>query len=398
MATQAALRIMRRSGIVVGVNAPPPPVEDPPLETATTLLLRLKRVPRQVDVGTVRTEIISKTPLLLPPTGGGSNGAHVVPRGNEDEEEGGGEGLTLPAKKEQHNLNDDSDRRKTETNRQPPPEKSLRPPPTPASASSKPVGPGLGAASGGKPSQQQPTGAAPTATAAAATAAPSVDKRQGATVNSRGKGGLKNRGGRKRSSEAFEVDLLRFRSAENIRGWKLGALGGQCLASDLSNGACPRLNVLRLGWCLVGDRGARAIVRSLCGGGGAAAAGRTLRLLDLRGNAITSLGAGALGDALAAGGLPALRELDLGSNALRDKGGRAVAHHLFAALGTWPRLVRLDLSGNGMGDVGVEAVFKAVTAPGASLAPDVEKISVRDNPMSRGARRRTSSPPAFLLM
>ncbi|CAN0480038.1 unnamed protein product, partial [Laminaria digitata] len=342
VATQAALRIMRRSGIVAGVNAPPVPVEDPPLETASILLLRLKRRPRQYEkISVVGAERGGKQLLLPPPGGGSRNVAQVVvpSRAGENHRQ---------SQKNRHNT--DEEHRKE-----------------------------AGGEGEGKGERQSPTGttAAPTAATAATDAATAAaNKRQGATVNSRGKGGLKNRGGRKRSSGAFEVDLLRFRAAENIRGWKLGAPGGECLASDFSNGACPRLTVLRLGWCLIGDRGAHAIVRSLCGGGGAAAAGRTLKLLDLRGNAITSLGAGTLGDALAAGGLPALRELDLGSNALRDAGGRAVAHHIFAGLGTWPRLVRLDLSGNGMGDGGVEAVFKAVTAPGASLAPDVERISV----------------------
>ena len=408
VATQATLRIMRRSGIVAGVNAPPVPIEDPPLETASTLLLRLKRAPRHIEA--VEAEGGGKSPLLPPP----GSVAQIFPRAKEvrqivkrrqidekengGEEEGGGES-TLPEKKERKLL-DDRDRQKTETNRSPR-ETSPRTLPAPASFSSKPSGSGVGAAGGRKRSQEHPTGTGtPSPPAAAANVAPAAaaDKRQGATPSSRGKNGPKNRGGRKRSSGAFEVDLLRFRSVENIRGWKLGAPGGECLASDFSNGACPRLSVLRLGWCLIGDRGARAIVRSLCSGGGAAAAGRTLRVLDLRGNAVTALGAGTLGTALAAGGLPALRDLDLGSNALRDEGGRAVAHHLFAGLGTWPRLCRLDLSGNGMGDGGVEAIFKAVTAPGGCLSPAVERISVRDNFVSRGARERTSSAPSFLLM
>ncbi|CAN0326562.1 unnamed protein product, partial [Hapterophycus canaliculatus] len=182
--------------------------------------------------------------------------------------------------------------------------------------------------------------------------------------------------GKKKSSGVFEVDLLRFRGVEEIRGWKLGVPGGEGLGKDFASGACPRLRVLRLGWCSLGDRGARAIVRALCGGGGSSGAGRTLQELDLRGNAVTVVGLRVLGSALAFGGLPALRALDLGSNSLRDEGGKAVAHRLLAGAGTWRQLVRLDLSGNGMGDGGVEAVFKAATAPGVALAPDLEMISV----------------------
>lgn len=137
---------------------------------------------------------------------------------------------------------------------------------------------------------------------------------------------------------------------------------------------------------------------SLSRGGGASACGRVLQELELRGNGLTIGGARSLGEALKTGALPALRGLDLGANELRDDGGKAMAHFIFAGLGSWSNLVRLDLSGNSMRDVGVEAVFKAVTAPRVRLAPDVEWISIQHNHASPEARRRMSFPPPHLLM
>ena len=375
--TQATLRIMRRSGIIAGVNAPPAEIEEAPLETDTYLVLRLKQTDAvesraETGTGTNTTTNISNdsSRKLTPPPGkaggrqsgssrsGGGGGGSILPSlmaGGGNEHPHRVDRLKIPGAELRSSLP------------QPPPKHS--------------------------PKDARADHAATTPPAAA----------EGTRKKSRTAGGAKKRAGghnrgKKRSSGAFEVDLLRFRGVEEIRGWKIGTHGGESLAADLANGACPRLSVLRLGWCCLGDRGARALVRSLCGGGGASAAGRTLTELDLRGNAVTAVGLRVLGGALACGGLPALRVLDLGSNSLRDEGGKSVAHRLLAGSGTWRRLARLDLSGNGMGDGGVEAVFKAITAPGTRLAPDVEVISVRNNFMSPAARQRLSSPPPFFIM
>lgn len=360
---------MRRSGIIAGVNAPLKNVEETPLETDTYLLLRLKRATSHVDVAQTKTET-------------GSNG-----NGNDDGRGVGGQssdgGSELPSKSlagvgSQQQQHQRVDRLKipgaNATSSSP-----LREAPEPTDNNRR-------QGSSGTISQGQ--------------AAVSAESEGG--KSSRG-GGMSRRAGghnrgKKKSSGLFEVDLLRFRGVEEIRGWKLGVPGGEALSKDLSSGACPRLRVLRLSWCSLGDRSARAIVRALCGGGGASGAGRTLQELDFRGNAITVVGLRVLGGALAFGGLPALRALDLASNSLRDEGGKAVAHRLLAGAGTWRQLARLDLSGNGMGDGGVEAVFKAVTAPGVTLAPDVEVISVRDNFMTSAGRQRVSCPPPFLVM
>lgn len=137
---------------------------------------------------------------------------------------------------------------------------------------------------------------------------------------------------------------------------------------------------------------------ALGGSSGTGATGKMLQEIQLRGNAITAGGGSAVWKALSTGVLPALRALDLGNNSLGDVGGREVAHHLLTGRGTWPRLVILELSGNGMRDRGVEAVFKAVTAPGVVLAPEVECISLRFNRLSRAARERTACPPGFLVI
>eukprot|EP00752_Nemacystus_decipiens_P014278 g12698.t2 len=380
--TQATLQIMRRSGIIAGVNAPPPEIEDAPLETDTYLLLRLKQadiLEKRAETGTGTTNITNTNGgrQLPPPLGK----AAVRQSGSSS---GGGGGSILPsfvagAANEHPQRIDRLKIPGTE------PRSSLPEPPENSRKAAQTNNNNAVATRGG------PTGSVaaegPRKTSRTTTAGGTRPRRAG---------GL-NRG-KKRSSGAFEVDLLRFRGVEEIRGWKIGVHGGESLAADLANGACPRLSVLRLGWCCMGDRGARAIVRSLCGGGGASAAGRTLKELDLCGNAVTAVGLRVLGDALARGGLPALRALDLGSNSLRDEGGKLVAHRLLAGSGTWRRLARLDLSGNGMGDGGVEAVFKAVTAPGTRLSRDVEIVSVKNNFMSPAARQRLSSPPTFLVL
>lgn len=373
--TQATLRIMRRSGIVAGVNAPPVEIEEAPLETDTYLLLRLKRTEvvkksAETGTGTANTTTTANSRQPTPPLGKagvrqsnsrGSGGGSILPSlvaGGGNEHHQRVDRLNIPGAEPRSSL--------------PEPPENYRKGARASDATTTP-GPQPGPAAG---ERREP---------------------------SRGGGGTRkhtgghNRG-KKRSSGAFEVDLLRFRGLEEIRGSKIGTHGGESLAADLANGACPRLSVLRLGWCCLGDRGARAIVRSLCSGGGASAAGRALTELDLRGNAVTAGGLKVLGGALACGGLPALRALDLGSNSLRDEGGKSVAHRLLAGSGTWRCLARLDLSGNGMGDGGVEAVFKAVTAPGTRLAPDVEMISVRNNFMSPAARQRLSGPPPFFIM
>lgn len=352
--TQAVLRMMRQSGFIAGVNAPLAAAQETPLETDSFLLLRLKVASQHVEFADKTT-----TRILAPPitAASGSRGNSV----NTTRPASVGKGHRAEAE------------RPAKTRLPPPtrgpPDKAMRP----SSAVNK-----ENVVGGNKP------------------APPPVTPTKGSASNSRRMGG-KNRG-KKRSSGAFEVDLLRFRGVEEMRGWKLGAPGGESLAADFSNGACPRLTVLRLGWCSLGDRGTRSIVRALSGGGGASGAGRTLQQLDLRGNAITAGAGRMIGDVLAAGGLPALKDLDIGANVLRDDGGKAVARHLLAGVGTWLQITRLDLSANGMGDTGVEAVFKAVTAPGVSLASDVERISLRDNYVSPAARRRTSLSPTFLIM
>lgn len=368
MTTQATLRIMRRSGIIAGVNAPPVEIEETPLETDTYLLLRLKAAgpPHNIDVVDGKKAEAG----MGSNHGGGGGGSALLPSlasaggGNEHHQQRVNR-LKIPGTKN-----------------------------TPSSSSSSLLGPQHSSKAAGNNNAATAPGAA-TGSAPAAAEVGRDPSRGGGPKRPRAGG--HNRG-KKRSSGAFEVDLLRFRGVEEIRGWKLGAPGGESLAADFAGGACPRLSILRLGWCSLGDRGTRAIIRSLCGGGGASAAGRTLQELGLRGNAVTAVGLRALAGALALGGLPALRALDLGSNSLRDEGGRAVAHRLLAGAGTWRHLARLDLSGNGMGDGGVEAVFKAVSAPGVQLAADVEMISVRNNFMSSAARQRLSSPPHFLLM
>eukprot|EP00903_Cladosiphon_okamuranus_P006356 g6226.t1 len=374
--TQATLRIMRRSGIIAGVNKPPAEIEEAPLETDTYLLLRLKRTDiieesAWTGSGTANTiTTITNGRQLSPPLGkpgvrqgssDGRVGVSILPSlvaGGGNEHHQRVDRLKIPGAVPRSSLPEppENSRKVTRTS-----DASATPGPQTGQAEAERRGPSRG---GG---------------------------------GNRKRAGCQNRG-KKRSSGAFEVDLLRFRGLEEMRGWKIGTHGGESLAADLANGACPRLSVLRLGWCGLGDRGTRAIVRSLCGGGGASAAGRTLTELDLRGNAVTAGGLRVLGGALARGGLPALRVLDLGSNSLRDEGGKSVAHRLLAGSGTWRCLARLDLSGNGMGDGGVEAVFKAITAPGTRLAPDVEMITVRNNFMSPAARQRLSGPPPFFIM
>ncbi|CBN79118.1 Hypothetical leucine rich repeat protein [Ectocarpus siliculosus] len=351
--TQATLRIMRRSGIVAGVNAPPAEIKEEPLETDTYLLLRLKPpapppTPAAEEKVEMKKEVNNNNSgrRLPPPLGIGGI--------RQSSGTGGSKPPAFPAAGERNGHHQRAGRQTAVTE-------------MPGKNSSRSVQPVQSV-------EATPNnGAGPTAGPVAAEGR--KPSRGGGIRGGGGRAGNHNRG-KKRSSQAFEVDLLRFRGVEEMRGWKLGAPGGESLASDLASGACPRLSVLRLGWCLLGDRGACAIVRALCGGGGASAAGRTLRTLDLRGNAVTAVGLRVLAGPLAFGGLPALRALDLGSNSLRDEGGKAVAHRLLAGAGTWRRLTRLDLSGNGMGNGGVEAVFKAVTAPGVTLAPDVEFISL----------------------
>lgn len=374
--TQATLRIMRRSGIIAGVNAPPAEIKEEPLETDTYLLLRLKPPVMPPHTPAVaeekyetKKEVNNNSGRRLPPPLG-------IGGIRQSSGTGGSKPPAFPAAGERNGHHQRVVRQTTASE-------------IPGKNSSRRVQPVQSV-------QATPNnGVDPTAGPVAAEER--KPSRGGGIRGGGGRAGNHNRG-KKRSSQAFEVDLLRFRGVEEMRGWKLGAPGGESLASDLASGACPRLSVLSLGWCLLGDRGACAIVRALCGGGGASAAGRTLRTLDLRGNAVTVVGLRVLAGALAFGGLPALRALDLGSNSLRDEGGKAVAHRLLAGAGTWRRLARLDLSGNGMGDGGVEAVFKAVTAPGVTLAPDVEFISVRNNFVSSEARQRLSRGPRFLLM
>lgn len=375
---------MRRSGIIAGVNAPPPEIEEPPLETDNFLLLRLKAVPP-------------------PHVGGGIEGVEKETEagtGARNNHDGSGGGSTVLPSLQAAGAGNEHHRQRI-VNRL----KIPRTATTAPSSSSLPGPPQGSSKAAARNSNNAATmtalgGAVKTGSAPAVTPAERRSSSRGgagAGAGTRRRAGGLNRG-KKRSSGAFEVDLLRFRGVEEIRGWKIGAPGGESLAADFTCGACPRLSILRLSWCSLGDRGTRAIVRSLCGGGGASAAGRTLQELDLRGNAVTAVGLRMLGGALALGGLPALRALDLGCNSLRDEGGRVVAHRVLAGEGTWPFLARLDLSRNGMGDGGVEAVYKAVCAPGVRLAADVEMISVRNNSVSSASRQRMSSVPPFLLM
>lgn len=390
--TQAALRMMRRSGFIAGVNAPPCDIREQPLETDTFLFLRLKAKPRNIGVfSTMEADAISpgnteralrQRAVLSPPFESSEKNQEAQLRKNVSAK-------TTP--------------RKTSS----PPRPRLS---SPLSSRSLPPG---------RPSLEQTLSLTKEAsgserpTLATSSRGPRIPKpstetpktnnktsgrnKNGIAANRKIKGGQSR--GKKKSSDAFEVDLLRFRGVEEIQGWKLGALGGESLAADVSHGACPRLIVLQVGWCALGDRGTRAMIRALSGGGGASGAGRTLQEFGLRGNAITASGGRSIGDALAAGVVPALRSLDLGANALRDEGGKSVAHHLLAGRGTWAYLVRLDLSGNGMGDSGVGAICKAVTAPGVTLAPGVERISLRNNFVSRDGRRFLSSrTPSFLIM
>lgn len=338
--TQVCLRIMRQSGLIPGVNAPPVVVEQPPLETDSYLLLRIKSEPHPIGGGLNKSRGSSGTNYLSPDH---TNTPLLEAKGHNAE-------LPSSSSKEMHPI--PSTKASTATSSRGVTEVSMS-----------------GSVAERGPQQFHSSG-------------PSIP------------GKIKNRG-RKQSSGAFEVDLLRFRSVEEIRGWKLGAPGGKSLAAEFSIGACPRLKVLRLGWCSLGDRGTQAIMSAL---GGSSGTGKMLQELQLHGNAITAGGGSAVWKALSTGVLPALRALDLGNNSLGEVGGREVAHHLLVGRGTWSRLVILDLSRNGMRDRGVEAVIKAVTAPGVALAPEVECINLRFNRLSRAAMERTACPPEFLVL
>lgn len=329
---------MRRSGFIPAVNAPLAVVEEPPLETDSYLLLRLKPEPYATGGGLKKS--------------GGSGGANNLSPDRTSRP-------LLEAKRRSAELLPSTSR-------------EMHPMTSPKASK------GVTAVFRSRSVAEQ---------------GPQLLHSSGPAITRKSK----NRG-RKQSSGAFEVDLLRFRSVEEIRGWKLGAPGGESLAADFSNGACPRLKVLRLGWCSLGDRGTQAIMSALGGSSGTRATGKMLQELQLNGNAITTGGGSAIWKALSTGVLPVLRSLDLGNNSLGEVGGREVAHHLLMGRGTWPRLIILDLSRNGMRDRGVEAVIKAVTAPGVALAPDIEHINLRFNRVSRAAMERTACLPGFIVL
>ncbi|CAM9205627.1 unnamed protein product, partial [Chrysoparadoxa australica] len=149
--------------------------------------------------------------------------------------------------------------------------------------------------------------------------------------------GGKNRRGKKRSSGAFQVDLLHFHNLTHMRCLKIGSDGGRALSHDLQQGGCPQLQVLRLGWCLLDYRGLAAMVEAF-----ASRTSRELHTLDLRVNNLSHSSLKILGDCVRKGSLPALRVIDLSGNMLGDRGGKVMAHQFFN--GTWSKLTTIDVA------------------------------------------------------
>ncbi|CAM9613738.1 unnamed protein product, partial [Choristocarpus tenellus] len=325
--TQEILQLMRRSGIIAGVNQPSQDEIEPPQETQTFLFLQLKKRKGADKAGALKDipgiEMIAEHLGPCPPH------RPTEHRGDQDQVD-----AILVAGSLVSNLDIATDSTVKSFAQQP----------------------------------QLPT-------------IPKMDSM--ARTKTRGLGRkevtfdrMSRARGRKKGSGAFEVDLLRFRSIEEIIGEQgLGHYGGEGLAVDLAAGACPRLTILRLGRCGLRHRGLNALLCTFMGGAG----GRSIRELDLRANGFTgATGAGMIGEALARGALPALQDLNLSGNLFGDEGGKLVAHQILSGNGKgWSRLIRLDLSANGMHDIGVEAMYKALTTcEGKFLAPAVKRISL----------------------
>lgn len=179
---------------------------------------------------------------------------------------------------------------------------------------------------------------------------------------------------------APEASRLRF-GALALSFNPLGAAGGEALAAALPRAGS--LHTLQLEGCELGDSGTIPLAQALGAG-----LMRSLRLLDLTKNNIGDGGA----SALARGCRPSrLSELLLGSNAIRDEGGAALARALAprccalrtlilrsnralgdgtavalaAALTTNTRLTTLDLCGTRMTREGALAIGDALVTNGS---------------------------------
>ncbi|CAM9351462.1 unnamed protein product [Phaeothamnion confervicola] len=190
-----------------------------------------------------------------------------------------------------------------------------------------------------------------------------------------------------KGSNAFHVDLSRFRSVLVIRAERIGPAGGVALARDLSRGCCPALRHLLLPYNGLSPRGAAALLEAFAGGAGAA-----IEALDLSANGLGPAAVAALGRAIAAGGLPRLSAVELGGNKIGDEGAKIFAHQVLG--GVWCGVAEVGLAGCGIRDAGLLAVFSAVTATGVDI-PRLQRLSLRANSASLAARQRMAPTPRF---
>lgn len=148
----------------------------------------------------------------------------------------------------------------------------------------------------------------------------------------------------------------------NLRGSPLGPAGVTALA-----GALTKLTTLSFASCRIGDKGVKAITKSLLEG-----ESQVLQRLDLAHNSVSDDGVRPLATAFKRDN--SLQVLDLSWNAIGQRGGR----YLGEALKESHNLLELRLSFNGVADRGARSLGEALGVNSALRLLNLEHNSIKE--------------------
>lgn len=162
----------------------------------------------------------------------------------------------------------------------------------------------------------------------------------------------------------------------------VGEEGGRLLSTALPS--LPRLTAVRLGWCGLGDGGAKALF-SPFPLPGAPPSFPSLLSLNVQGNSIGDEGFVALVRAAECGSFRQVTRLDFRKNSVSNEGCKALSGMRTGAL---PQLQNLSLSYNRVEDEGANAVHDAMLK--RRVLVQLRECDFRDNPSSVGLLQRRS--------
>lgn len=174
-----------------------------------------------------------------------------------------------------------------------------------------------------------------------------------------------------------------------VRGHHLRTLGILAFASELARGACPFLEEAQLAHCDMRDQGVLRLFQGLRLGSITG-----MRVMDLRGNALSSLSLDYFRDICTYGIFANLEELNLSQNELGDAGIEAILRVLL--LGHFMPLRSLVLQRNSITNQGFVALMTMMVNVHDRFCPHLSHLALGMNLVSAECKQRFSPLPDYV--